>query len=116
MNQIFIIVALIICIVIIKLFFSDGEHFGSGALVQLYAKGPEDLYLTPDVYRYWDYANYLYDPSLFFWNTSTRYPRNYPYYLHEDYYHRSYPYISPPYYQTRYHSHSRKTSGCRHCK
>lgn len=105
MNLIYVIAILIACVVALKLLCDDNEHFaGSGALVQLYAKGPEDLYLTPDVANYWShYYPNLYDPNLYFWNVSTRRSRDYPWYLYEDEYLRSYPYIYSPYHQYRKH-------------
>ena len=58
-----------------------------GALTQLYAKGPQDMYLTPDSYGY-NFYPYHYSPYRYMmWNMPTRlnnyyYPRNgyYPFY------------------------------------
>lgn len=79
----------IVAIIILYRFFTavnDVDEKFSGALVQLYAKGPQDLYLTGDVEKYipelwWQYfpnAN-PYRPHLF-WNISTHRP-SYPYYI-----------------------------------
>lgn len=60
------------------------DGFGTGALVQLYAKGPQDLHLTDDnhVYPY---------PFYYPWNMPTRLPR------YHNYYHNfSYPYYMYP--------------------
>ena len=53
------------------------EHYGSGALMQLYAKGPQDTYLTGDATKYIPY--WYYPMSL--WNNPTRYGSSwyYPY-------------------------------------
>lgn len=48
-----------------------------GALTQLHAKGPQDMYLTGDAYRNLLYRPYGY-PN-FLWNNSTRMHGYYPY-------------------------------------
>ena len=49
----------------------------SGALTQLYAKGPQDTYLTNDAYKY---LYFLHPPLVeFIWNNPTRI-NNYPLY------------------------------------
>jgi len=95
----------IIIIVIIYIKYNNGdEQFG--ALTQLYAKGPEDMYLTGNsyilpynpIYPYYGYYGYFRSPynrspyfgrkspyfgrrSPYLWNEPTRYRRNYPLYL-----------------------------------
>ena len=53
------------------------EDFGGGALTQLYAKGPQDTYLSEDAYKYL----YFFHPPLveYIWNNPTRI-NNYPLY------------------------------------
>ena len=68
----------------------NSEQFGVGALTQLYAKGPEDVYLTSGIEQY--IYPYM---SPFFWNQPTRFSRNVPYYLYLDDYVRSYPFYYP---------------------
>lgn len=68
------------------------EHYGSGALVQLYAKDPQDTYLTDDAYKYlyyypYGYFNYPYVESV--WNNPTRYTYGYYGYPY-NYYRRNY--------------------------
>ena len=72
-----IIVIIIIYIIIIHLSFPEKniESYGSGALVQLYARGPEDYYLMPHTSRYWRYP-------WFFRRRYPYYPYYYPYYYH----------------------------------
>lgn len=57
---------------------------GQGALMQLYAKGPQDAYLTDSNYIYPWYYNIL---PQFIWNNPTRYYNNYLYDI------RGYPYV-----------------------
>jgi len=84
MNQvvIFLIVTVVIYFLIQDM--NPDTFSAMGALTQLYAKGPQDMYLTPDIYNY----NYGYLPYRhMMWNMPTRlnnyyYPRNgyYPFY------------------------------------
>lgn len=54
------------------------EHYGSGALVQLYAKGLQDTHLTYDAYKYLYNPYYGYYPYVeSVWNNPTRYPYSY---------------------------------------
>jgi hypothetical protein len=77
------------------------EHFGTGALVQLYAKGPQDTYHTKDAYNHmwWNpYRNYYREPghTEMVWNNPTRYN---PMYRRLGYYSDYYPqydYMIPP--------------------
>lgn len=65
------------------------EHIGDGAIVQLMAKEPQDVYLTSDTEKYLYYPNkYINDTTddpimstPFLWNNGTRYPKwGWPYY------------------------------------
>lgn len=63
-------------LIIITHFCNNKEHFsGSGALVQLYSKGPQDLYLSDDSRKYIFYPRYPYVESV--WNNPTRYVPDY---------------------------------------
>ena len=88
-----------------NLFKNYAEHYNSGTLLQLYAKGPQDRYLTnsdyiwpyyyfnPSYYggyrhsyynhpynQYRSYRSYGgYRPQEYVWNNPTRYPRGYGY-------------------------------------
>lgn len=55
------------------------ENFGGGALTQLYAKGPQDLYLTTNAEKYIpEYLGGYYNPYNYFrWNVPTRFNRYY---------------------------------------
>lgn len=79
-----VLVILIIAFVAYSTINSKEHYSGTGALTQLYAKGPQDLYLTDDAkkYIYYDY-HYPYVESV--WNNSTRKVPYYPYY-HLNYY------------------------------
>ena len=73
------IIAALIAILIFILIFSDKliEKYGSGALIQLYAKGPMDTYLSGDAWKHqwypWGYGGYYGYPY-------GRYIGRYPYY------------------------------------
>lgn len=82
----------------------DIEHYsGTGALTQLYAKGPQDLYLTNDAkkYIYNDYyRSYPYVESV--WNNPTKIGYGYGYNNYYDlnryynrYYNHTYPLRTP---------------------
>jgi hypothetical protein len=101
------ITAIIITIIIIAILIyinkkNENEKF-SGALTQLYAKGPQDIYLTTDIEKYvpelWHrYPNYMWSNGNYyplFWNMPTRYGYYSPYYIPElyDLYYSRYPYI-----------------------
>ena len=75
---------IILIIIIIYLLFNKKHEHQSGAILQLYAKGPQDDYLT--------YPNYYLSPyyginsinninSPFVWNMPTRFTRNQASYL-----------------------------------
>jgi len=104
-------IVLIIILLISLYYLHDNiEGFGSGALVQLMAKGPQDRYLTADAEKYlWYQPN-----NEFIWNNGTRmrglynylnyYPHYYPrYYLHHLPYYNTYGY---PRYNTPYRSYN----------
>jgi hypothetical protein len=85
-----ILLVIIVVVIVLYRFFTEvnntDENF-SGALMQLYAKGSQDLYLTVDTEKYvpelwWPYSPYAnpYNPY-FFWNMSTR-RASYPHYIH----------------------------------
>jgi hypothetical protein len=66
---------------------------GSGALLQLYAKGPQDLYLTKDAEKHMFY--YMHPYREFIWNNPTRlyrYPFRYNPFLYHNY---VYPFYLP---------------------
>ena len=77
-------IIVIILIVIAYLFLTNDkqiEGIGTGALIQLYAKGPQDTYLSGDAAKYWPYwGPYYYYGWRPFWQP-TRFGRmNYNYY------------------------------------
>lgn len=85
-------IIIIICVVLLialGIFIYKNETF-AGAMVQMYAKGPEDHYLTTDTDQY--IPPYFYG-SNWFWNAPTRLSR--PYYplygIYPNYYY-GYPY------------------------
>lgn len=70
-------------IIIILLIIDKKEDF-SGALTQLYSKGPQDYYLIGDdayKYYYWNYYPYnypyMYPYNYSLWNNPTRYKYRY---------------------------------------
>lgn len=90
---------LVIVIVLLFILFGDSieGYGGTGALIQLTAKGPQDSHLTgTDTDKYWAYpwSPYYYGwgwRPQFLWNNSTRF-RNYPLYggLWPQFYHPYY--------------------------
>ena len=80
----------------------NNEHYGSGSLTQLYARGPEDRHqIGDDAIRNW-YPYYSYPFIETVWNNPTRsnkYPLYgiFPYY-HPYYYSYYHPYYYPYYY------------------
>jgi hypothetical protein len=79
----------LIIILILYLLYDKNENYG-GALTQLYAKGPQDIYLTGNDYIYYPYNPiyplYGYDGygirrSPFIWNEPTRLKYNQAPYL-----------------------------------
>ena len=84
----------ILIIIIYKLYqkYYTVEGYGGGALTQLYAKGPQDTYLTFDTEKYipeywWNYPPFHY----YKWNIPTRY-NNYYYPLYGIFPNPSYTY------------------------
>jgi hypothetical protein len=73
----YLVIITILLVVYLFLRNRNKEHYGSGALMQLYAKGPQDTYLTADAAKYIPY--WYYPMSL--WNNPTRYGNSwyYPY-------------------------------------
>ena len=81
-------IILIIIFLIVLLFYLYNKHEEqfAGALLQLYAKGPQDRYLTGDdryfyypynpIYPLSGYYGYGYARSPFLWNEPTRFRRN----------------------------------------
>jgi len=69
-KQLIILIVLFIAVLI--LFYNKQEH--AGALMQLYAKGPQDYYLTGDTDYYIPY--YYPPPYMYFWNQPTRFRHN----------------------------------------
>lgn len=73
-----IIIGVLYCIYLI--FYKPETFASSGALLQLVAKGPQDLYMTGDAGKYMNYYYpYGYYPHSI-WNNPTRmhYPQYYP--------------------------------------
>lgn len=67
-----IIIITVICLYVYNTYYVQ-ENYGEGALIQLVAKGPEDVYLTGGVQKYIpEYWNGLYPRYQSFWNNSTR--------------------------------------------
>lgn len=75
--------------------FNKKEHSTIGSLIQLYAKGPQDTYLTGDAWKYippwynYGYNNYGSYGGYGGYNNYGRYGRykyNYPYYGYYPYY------------------------------
>jgi hypothetical protein len=98
MLNIKIITIIIVILFIIVILYDKHEEQFAGALMQLYAKGPQDMYLTGlnnrNMYQS-DYIYYPYNPlyplagyygygyhrSPYLWNQPTRYKHNYAPYL-----------------------------------
>ena len=77
-----IIIIIILLIILFLLYKHQQEKYGSGALLQLYAKGPQDRYLTYNpVYPYYGYYGYGPLRSPFLWNEPTRFRHNHAPYL-----------------------------------
>lgn len=98
MNYIYIAILLILFVYGVKALQNNNEHMSTGALTQLYAKGPQDLYLTINTrkyippYWYWEGWRH-YTPLI--WNNPTRFPRWFPplyTYLSDSYSYYPYPY------------------------
>ncbi len=71
---------IILIVIIGYLLFNKKQENQSGALLQLYAKGPQDDYLTyPNIY-FPPYYGYGYN-NHFMWNMPTRFTRNQASYL-----------------------------------
>ncbi len=93
-----IIILIILIVVFCKLLYKN-EQF-SGALTQLTAKGPQDLYLTVNTEKYipelWHPYSLYYNPYRYMWNAPTRRRMySYPYYPY--YSHYRYNYLFPYY-------------------
>jgi hypothetical protein len=69
MDLYILLVGLIVIIIVYRYRY---ELYGDGALIQLYAKGPEDMYLTGDAYKYIPPVFYNY-----YWNYPYRGYRRY---------------------------------------
>ena len=76
------IIYIILIVFIGYLIFSKKQENQSGALLQLYAKGPQDDYLTYPNYYLPPYYGYGYGyNNHFLWNMPTRFTRNQASYL-----------------------------------
>lgn len=80
MNKKIKILLILILLVVLIYLFNKKENY-SGALIQLYSKGPQDYYLTGDYPYYYQYYypyyypyNYRYYPYV--WNIPTRFRKN----------------------------------------
>lgn len=73
MNILFIVIALLALLLIST---RKKEKYNQGALIQLFAKGPQDTYLTGDAWKYipWYYGSYPYYSygRYWPWNIPTR--------------------------------------------
>ena len=72
-------IIIIILILIIFLLYKKHDEKYTGAFIQLYSKGPQDLYLTGAPYnRYYQYYKYPYYSRFnrFLWNQPTRFYGN----------------------------------------
>lgn len=82
-----VIIGIIIITITFFIFMVRKEKYSQGALVQLYAKGPQDAYLTGDAWKYippW-YYDFGWRTGFPVWNMPTRGPYNgyfYPYYYY----------------------------------
>ena len=86
-KHIKIIIVILILLLLIIILSPHNEHY-TGALMQLYSKGPQDEYLTNSDHLYpYFYNNYNYNPLYpyngtgynyprYFWNQPTRFRRN----------------------------------------
>jgi hypothetical protein len=84
------VIFLIVMVLLIRwLFYSDEGFYG--AITQLRAKGPQDLYLTVDTEKYvYPRRYYRYPYDEYIWNNPTRYRQ--PYYFW-DYTYHLFPYF-----------------------
>lgn len=90
-------ILLILALLILLVFLCIRKENFSGALTQLFAKGPQDTYMIGnDAYRYYFYPWY----PQFIWNNPTRFTYYYnPYYRRFPYtYGYTFPQYYPPYY------------------
>ncbi len=71
---------IILIVIIGYLLFNKKQENQSGALLQLYAKGPQDDYLTYPNFYFPPYYGYGYN-NHFMWNMPTRFTRNQASYL-----------------------------------
>ena len=82
----FLIIFIFSCISLLLLINNNHvEYYGSGALTQLFAKGPQDTYLTGDAWKYltpWDYEYATPDGP---WYIPTRNMYYYPFYYNAYY-------------------------------
>ncbi len=74
------ILSIIAIVIIIYILFNKKQEHQSGALLQLYAKGPQDDYLSYPNYYLPPYYGYGYN-NHFMWNMPTRFNRNVASYL-----------------------------------
>jgi len=68
------ILLILILLVVLIYLFNKKENY-SGALIQLYSKGPQDYYLTGDYPYYYQY----YYPYIYGYRHRRYYPNSYPY-------------------------------------
>lgn len=101
-NTVIIIIAILVCVMIYNTYNEKPNNpEPMGALTQLYAKGPQDTYLTSDIehyipaygYGYGVYPRYIWGNGIYpsIWNNPTRYNNGYPYYgIYGTYWHNPY--------------------------
>jgi len=74
-------IILLLLVTAVIFLYKRHEGFGSsdgGALIQLYAKGPQDTYLTGDTEKYIpEYLYGIYPYGYYLWNIPTRYQSEY---------------------------------------
>ena len=77
------IILILILLVVLLYLFNKKENY-SGALIQLYSKGPQDYYITGDYPYYYQYyypynyrnRRYYHNSYPYMWNMPTRFRRN----------------------------------------
>jgi hypothetical protein len=79
-----IVITLLLILLILYLYKMDKEHYSQGALIQLMAKGPQDMYMTGDAWKHMYYP--VYDP---YYGSVYGFRSPYPYYNQNN------PYFNP---------------------
>ena len=86
MNNLVIAIIILVAICLLAFMSDKKEAIGTGALIQLQAKGPQDTYLTGDAWKYfppWYYNSFWGPYGPFYIPTrNLKYYPYYPYYLY----------------------------------